>query len=190
MSVDPRLPITVGALGALLVAASAGWWQASWNDGLAGAGAATLSGVQGTAGLAAVLPAAALAALLATLTLRRTGRRIMGVVAALLGVGMVVVGLIPPTPSREVVAQSEHTASLAADVAVHVTFAPAVFAGLGAVVLAAAVWMVVSPPQPRRARRENGAAVEDPLSSWKAMDAGVDPTRDEVRPGHSEQEHA
>lgn len=190
MSVDPRLPIGVGALGGLLVAASAGWWQASWGDGLAGAGAVDLSGVQGTGGLAGVLPAAVLAALLATLTLRSTGRRVMGVVAALLGAGMLALGLTAPTPSREVVAQAAHAASVAADVVLRATPAPAAYAALGAVVLAGGVWLAARPPLARRARRATGEPVADSLSSWKAMDAGVDPTRDEARPGHSGQEHA
>lgn len=181
MRVDPRVPLALSGLAGLGVGAQGPWWTIAWDGTFGAAGSMGLTGGAGTGGLAGVLPAVALAAVLATLTLRTPGRRAVGVVAALAGAGMAVLGLSSPMPNREVVEQAVRAATLSTDLAVTPTGLAMAYGGLGLLVAVCSVWLVARPPAARRRPDDRGATDElaDSLSSWKAMDEGRDPTRAE-----------
>lgn len=121
---------------------------------------ASVSGAGGPAGV--VLAAAALAGLALALILRHIGRRILGVLLAVLGLGMV-------------------AAVIAAGLS---GVAAWVYALCGLLVLAGSVLMVARaqrwPRRPdrfdRKAARANTSPDDDPNEVWQALDAGHDPT--------------
>lgn len=174
---DPRLWLAVAALAGLLVGTQAPWWSVTFTGMTGASGAGEVTGAAGTGGLAMVLPAVALAALLATLMLRRIGTRIMAAAAALVGVGMAVLGVNPATPVAEAVQETVQGAALATVADPVATPWPIVYGVLGVAVAAAAGWLLVRPPERRARTQARAADVTDPLAAWKAMDAGEDPTR-------------
>ena len=119
--------------------------------------------VASASGLSAVLPGAFLAGLLLTWMLGTTGRRVVAVLLAVLGAAMAAAGVAAALPGAEA------SASPWADWA---------FATLGVAAVAASVWLAVNPGERRRAVSPARAEVADTLASWKAMDAGLDPTDD------------
>ncbi|OYO01370.1 Trp biosynthesis-associated membrane protein [Enemella evansiae] len=140
---------------------------------IAGLILASVSGAGGPAGV--VLAAAALAGLALALILRHIGRRVLGVLLALLGVGMVA-GVISGGP-----AGIAHWA----------------YALCGLLVVAGSVLMVARaqrwPRRPDRFDRTRARAQtspdDDPNEVWKALDAGHDPTTaarpDDSTPGNA-----
>lgn len=177
--IDPRLPLALAALAGLIVGTHVPWWTVSWASGF-GNGTAPLTGQAGTSGLAGALPVFVLAGVLLTLTLRARGRRIVGVLTALAGVGMLVAGLTVPAPADALIAQAIVEAGIANERAAVPTGGALGYAVAGALVAAASVWLVVRPPAGRRPRNAREAAdVTSALDSWKAMDEGLDPTDDE-----------
>lgn len=171
---DPRLVLLLAAAGAAICAFQAPWWTVTWPAGVGAAGEAGITGATGTGGLAGVLALVVGAAVLATLTLGVTGRRAMGVLAAVASAGMAALGFTAGTPARETVEQVVRTQTLANDLTVSASAMPLVYGVLGLVALASALWLAARPPVPRQ--RERAASGTEDRSPWKAMDAGEDPT--------------
>lgn len=174
---DPRGWIVIAALAGLLLGAQAPWWSVTFT-GLSGVqGAGTVSGSVGTGGLAVVLPSVVLAAMLATLMLQRTGTRIMALAAGLVGVGMMALGWRPAAPVADAVQEAVAGGVLATMTDPVETPWPIVYGAVGLAVAAASVRLVIRPPRRRVRSGARAADVTDPLTAWKAMDAGEDPTR-------------
>lgn len=178
--------LVVGGLGGLIATAQP-WWRLVGTSADAPVNA-TITGTTASAGLTQVLPACVLVSALLTLVLRSAlGRRIVAVIAALLGAGTAVLGAWHPRPDAATIQQVVRQSSLADAATVSATAGPWVYLVTGVVVLAGAVMVVgYAPRWPRRADRYavGTAAAEDavaraaadPDTWWKAMDAGVDPT--------------
>lgn len=100
MIVQPRGALVVAAAVAFGLA-WAPWWDLSWTDAL-GVQTLAVTGAQGTGGMAQILPVAALGGILATLTLRCVGRRVIAVVLGGLFVSMAALGFDArnPDPAR------------------------------------------------------------------------------------------
>lgn len=176
-------PLALGglAVGAVLalVAASRAWWRA------AGTGVSvSFPGTEATGGLAQALALVVLAGALLGLVVRSRGRRVLGVLLALAGAGVVVLGVLRPRPSSSTVQSRVLQVSLADQFALVGTPWPYVYAAAGALVLAAAVLMTATaarwPTRAARFERSPGAAAavdpDDPATLWRSLDAGVDPT--------------
>lgn len=180
MRIDPRLALLVAGLAGLIVGSGqVHWWDVTWSSDF-GTGSAGVSGYAGTGGLSSALPAAVFAAVLLTLTLAARGRRVVGVLTGLAGLGMVAAGLTVPLPSDAVVTQAALGAGLAGQWSVTATAGPLGYALSGLLVAAASGWLVARPPAPRARGNAGGRQdVTSALDSWKAMDDGLDPTDDE-----------
>lgn len=174
-----RLPPTLPAwlVGALLLAvAQQPWWQVSW-DATGGAGSGSLTGTVATGGLAQALALVALAGAAATLVLRRAGRRTVGVLLALAHAGAAALGFAQPRPSDDAVRDALGAASLADAWQLDSTAWSWAYGVCGALGVLAAVLLVARPvSESSRSVRGAAAQVEESLSSWKAMDEGLDPT--------------
>lgn len=179
MRLDGRVLAALAALAALGLTL-ADWWTVNWDEGTAAAGRVGISGGAGTGGSAALVPTVVLVAALTTLSLARTGRRIMSVVALVAGVGMAVLGFAGPPPTDGVVEQRAALAVLGGGWTLEATMMPVAYGVLGVLLIAAATRWFVHPPE-RRSRHlpATSGNVTDPVASWKAMDAGLDPTDEE-----------
>jgi len=180
--------LAVGAVLAL-VAGSRAWWRA------AGTGVSVaFPGTEATGGLAQALALVVLAGALLGLVLRGRGRRVLGVLLVLAGVGILVLGASRPRPASGAVRTRVLEVSLADQFALVGTAWPYVYAAAGLLVLAAAAVMTLTAPRwPSRASRFERPAVgapgegqpvaavadrrdDDPAALWRLLDAGVDPT--------------
>ncbi|MFT3877984.1 MAG: Trp biosynthesis-associated membrane protein [Propioniciclava sp.] len=179
MRIDPRAALAAAGLAGLAAGTQLPWWTVTWSSGF-GSGSAPLTGQAGTSGLASALPVFVLAAVLLTLSLGPRGRRIVGVLTALAGLGMVAAGLTVPAPGDALIAQTIVEAGIANERVAAATGGALGYAAAGALVAAASVWLVAKPPASRR-KRNAGEPVDvtSALDSWKAMDQGLDPTDDE-----------
>ena len=97
--------LTGGALA--LVGSAQPWWCAT-----GGAFALSLSGTQATGGLSQALALVALAGTLLMLALRTRGRRVIGALLLLVGVGLAVVGGLGLQPSADAVGSEGRAVSL------------------------------------------------------------------------------
>lgn len=188
------------ALGAVLalVAGSRAWWRA------AGTGVSvTFTGTEASGGLAQALALVVLAGALLALVLAGRGRRVLGVLLVLTGVGVVVLGLTRPRPASGTVRSRVLEVSLADQFALLGTPWPYVYGGAGLLVVAAAGLMAFTAPRwPSRAARferpdappatgsasgsatgstppagaADGGREDDPATLWRQLDAGIDPT--------------
>ncbi len=177
MKPTPRVTLGIAAVAAF-GASLATWWDLAWSDALGGS-SAPVAGAAGTGGLAQVLPVAALGGLLLTLTLGPLGRRIVGVCAALIFAGMVAVGVGALAPAVEPLIAATPLAALAQGATAQPTGWVWAYLAASAVGALASCWLVAVPGA--RRRPDAGAsspAITDTLSSWKAMDDGLDPTDD------------
>nr|WP_269449800.1 Trp biosynthesis-associated membrane protein [Auraticoccus cholistanensis] len=142
-----------------------------------------LTGTSTTGGLSQALAVVPPLGLLLSLTLRARGRRAVGVLLGLLGLGALVLGAAPPRPSDAEVQAALSAVTLADRWQTSPTAWPWVFAAGGLLLLAASALMVVAAPgwPSRAARYETSSAVDpgDPAAAWRALDRGEDPTRDE-----------
>jgi uncharacterized membrane protein (TIGR02234 family) len=120
------------------------------------------------------------------LALRTRGRRVIGALLLLVGVGLAVVGGLGLQPSADAFRSDVREVSLADPFRLRATVWPWVFAVSGALVTIGAVLTIItSGTWPARSDRlQPGSskaevpAPEDPAELWKALDAGVDPTGD------------
>lgn len=177
MNVSPRLVLVLLAAGGFGLA-WATWWDLTWNDAL-GTQSVGVTGAQGSGGLAQILPVAALGGLLATLTLRCLGRRVIAAVVGVLFVSMGALGFDSRQGNAAALASTVPAAALATDPTATATLVPTVYALLGALGTVAAVWFGFRPGAGRPERKDSARGVEDTVTPWKAMDEGFDPTSDE-----------
>jgi uncharacterized membrane protein (TIGR02234 family) len=182
-----RKALALGCLlagGALAIIASAQpWWRASAAEGVV----VKLTGTQATGGLSQALAIVALAGTLLLLALRGNGRRIVGALLLLVGVGLVFAGGLRPQPSPGAVRSQVRDVSLADAFSLSATAWPWIFAFSGVfVAVGAAITMITAGSWPTRSDRFQpglnhalSTSSDDPAELWKAMDAGVDPTADQ-----------
>jgi uncharacterized membrane protein (TIGR02234 family) len=167
--------------GLALVGSAQPWWRAV-GEGIA----VRFSGTQATGGLSQALAIVALAGTLLMLALRTRGRRVIGALLLLVGVGIAVVGGLRLQPSADAVRSQVREVSLADAFHVIATAWPWVFALSGVLVAAGAVMTIITarrwPSGSDRFQPGSSKAVvsisDDPAELWKTMDAGVDPTAD------------
>jgi uncharacterized membrane protein (TIGR02234 family) len=170
--------LLVGAAVAL-IGSGQPWWRAA-GEGVV----LKFSGTQATGGLSQALAIVALAGTLLMLALRTRGRRIIGALLVLVGVGLAVVGGLGVRPSIDAIGSQVHGVSLPD--ALSATVWPWIFVASGVLVAVGAVLTMITagtwPSRSDRFRpgssRSEGPASDDPAELWKAMDAGVDPTTD------------
>ena len=156
------------------------WWRAT-GEGVV----LRFTGTQATGGLSQALAIVALAGTLLMLALRTRGRRVVGALLLLVGVGLAMLGGLGLQPNADAVGSEVHGVGLAA-FQLSATVWPWVFAVSGALVATGgALTMITAGTWPARSNRfqpgQSKAEVpasEDPAELWKAMDAGADPTTD------------
>jgi uncharacterized membrane protein (TIGR02234 family) len=166
-----------GALA--LIGSGQPWWRGA-GEGVV----LKFSGTQATGGLSQALAILALAGTLLLLALRTRGRRIIGALLALVGVGLAVVGGLGLRPGADAFGSQVRQASLADTLSA--TAWPWIFVGSGVLITIGAVLTMITartwPSRSDRFRpgsgRSEDPASDDPAELWKAMDAGVDPTTD------------
>lgn len=152
---------------ATLVAASQSWFSAE------GTVATHVTGTEATGGQAQALALVALAGVLATLAVRGNGRRVLGVVLAAIYAWAAVVG-------AQASGRAPEGATFGAGAPVPTGWSWA-YAGAAALGALAAAWLAWRPRRAGSAASTGASApLDDSLTSWKAMDVGVDPTADEV----------
>lgn len=190
----PTLALLLLGAGVGFVATAQPWWRAD-----AGGAAVTFSGSDVTGGLGQALSAVGLAGVLLVLVLRRRGRRVLAVLLALTGLGMVAAGVLQSAPDAATVRSRVRQVSLTDQFALQATAWPWIFAAAGLLVLLGAglLWWGAARWPERGARYERstaapagdpirpdaGSAPFDPTRAWKDLDAGRDPTADpDVRP--------
>jgi uncharacterized membrane protein (TIGR02234 family) len=177
--------LLVGGTMALVCSAQP-WWRAT-GEGFV----VTFTGTQVTGGLSQALGIVCLAGTLLMLVLRAGGRRLVGALLLLVGIGVVLTGALRLQPSADAVRSQVREVSLADAFQLGVTAWPWVFALFGVLVATGAALTVITadrwPSQNERFRSEVGsgkatmqrADIDDPAGLWKAMDAGADPTADD-----------
>jgi uncharacterized membrane protein (TIGR02234 family) len=169
--------------GLALIASAQPWWRARAAEGVV----VKITGTQATGGLSQALAIVALAGTLLMLALRGNGRRILGALLLLVGVGLVLAGGLRLQPSAGAVRSQVREVSLADAFSLSATAWPWIFAFCGVLVaVGAAVTMItVSSWHTRSDRfqpslnRAVSSSSDDPAELWKAMDEGVDPTSDQ-----------
>lgn len=167
----PALVVLAAGLVALVLAHQA-WWTIT-----AEGASVRLTGVESSAGLAQALPVVALGGLLATLTLKAPGRRVVGVLVGAAFLGAAALGLAHPAPAEADVLDRLRTVSLADEFGLAPGWAPWAYAATGALGVLGSAWFVAAPvTNASRSVRDRPDAVADPADSWKAMDSGIDPT--------------
>jgi len=161
-----------------------------WSRATSGPVSVAFTGNQVTGGLAQTLALTVLAGTLLMLVLRVRGRRAVGALLGLLGVGLVLVGVLRQAPGGTLVRQQVLDISLLEIVVLRSTVWPWVYAGAGALVLAGGVLTVLRsgrwPGRTDRFRRDaapvKAVSPDDSAGLWKAMDAGLDPTTEPSGP--------
>jgi len=167
------------------VASAQPWWRATGN----GASVA-FSGSDVTGGLCQALAAVTLAGVLLSLVLKVRGRRVLAVLLAATGLGMIVTGSRVSAPDADSVRNRVRQSSLTDQFALSATWWPWVYLVAGALVLLGAVllWWGAprwasraarfdrSGPDAGRATDLDATLDDDPARVWKDLDAGLDPT--------------
>jgi uncharacterized membrane protein (TIGR02234 family) len=165
-----------------LIGSGQPWWRAV-GEGVV----LKFSGTQATGGLCQSLAILALAGTLLLLALRTRGRRIIGALLALIGVGLAMVGGLGLRPSADAFGSQLRQVSLAETLSA--TVWPWIFVGSGVLItIGAVLTMITAGTWPSRSDRfrpgsgkSEGPASDDPAELWKAMDAGLDPTTDAAK---------
>lgn len=170
----PTAPAWVASVLALVVAQQP-WWQVS-----SALGAVPLTGVAASGGLAQALSLVALAGAAVTLVLRHVGRRIAGLAIGAAHAGVAVLGFAHPRPSSETVSDALGAAGLAETWQLAMTPWPWAYGAIGVLGVVAGALLVLRPvAESSRSVRDTTAPVADSLASWKAMDEGIDPTKEQ-----------
>ena len=173
------LPGLLGGVLALVMAAQP-WWRAT-GEGVR----VTFTGTETTAGLGSALGVVALAGWLLILVLRTRGRRLVGLLLALTGAGIAVVGVWGLRPSEAAVRTQVRQVSLADQFALEATGWSYGYAVTGLIVLAGGLLVAGTAahwPRPAdRFTRSTAVAAattaeDDPAAVWRAQDAGMGPT--------------
>lgn len=172
-------PVVGGLLG--LIASSQSWWEIASSQGRA-----TITGTDGTGGLSQSLVVVVAAGLLLLLVLRRTiGRIVVAVLLVVAGGGVAVLGMWHPEPSERKVLDVLRSVTLADEYTVRATVWPWLY-GVAGLLVVAGVLVVRLRRDATTADRFDRAPVlraqadDDPGTVWKALDAGVDPTVDDL----------
>jgi uncharacterized membrane protein (TIGR02234 family) len=166
-----------GALA--LIASTQPWWRAVGERVVV-----KITGAEATGGLSQALVIVVLAGTLLLLALRARGRRLVGALVFLVGLGMAGAGGLRRQPNPEAVRSQAPEASLVDALNLSATVWPWVYAISGILIAAgAAVTMITAGSWPSRSGRFRSRSsqaesdiADDPAQLWKAMDAGVDPT--------------
>ena len=173
------------ALGCLLVGGAVAMFASAqpWWRGLGEASALKLTGTQVTGGLCQALAIVALAGALLMLVLRRQGRRVLGVVLLLVGIGVALVGGFWMQPRADAVRSQLGHVGVLNSFRLTVTAWPWISVLAGALIAAGGVLTIITAgswPSAARFQQESGKArltkSDDSAELWKAFDAGVDPT--------------
>ena len=172
--------LLIGGALALIVSGQP-WWRAA-GEGVV----VRFSGTEATGGLSQTLAIVALAGTFSMIALRTRGRRVVGALLVLVGVGLAVVGGLGSRPNAGAISSQVHEVSLADTLQLTATVWPWVFALSGVAVTVGAVLTVITagswPSRSDRfrpgSRMSEVPAAQDPAELWKAMDAGFDPTTD------------
>jgi uncharacterized membrane protein (TIGR02234 family) len=162
-----------------LISSAQPWWRAS-GEGVV----VKFTGSQVTGGLSQALAIVALAGTLLMLVLQARGRRVVGGVLLLVGLGFVLSGALRLQPSADAVRSQVREVSLVDAFQLSVTVWPWIFALSGvAIATGAVLTMITAAHWPARSERFRASQVtgrladsDDPAELWKAMDAGADPT--------------
>ncbi|HKX14512.1 MAG TPA: Trp biosynthesis-associated membrane protein [Propionibacteriaceae bacterium] len=164
-----------------LIASTQPWWRAV-GEGVV----VKITGTEATGGLSQALVIVVLAGTLLLLALRARGRRLVGALLFLVGLGMAGAGGLRQ-PNPEAVRGQVPEASLVDALSLSATVWPWLYAISGVLIAAgAAVTMITAGSWPSRSDRFRSRSSQaesdipdDPAELWKAMDAGVDPTATE-----------
>jgi len=167
-----------GALA--LIASAQPWWRAAAAEGVV----VKITGAQATGGLSQALAIVALVGTLLLLALRGNGRRVVGALLLLVGVGLVLAGGLRLQPSPGAVRSQVHGVSLADSFSLSATAWPWIFAfsgvlvavGGAATLITASNWAIRSDRFQPGLDQATPSGSDDSAELWKAMDAGVDPT--------------
>lgn len=192
MSRATTLTVLLAGAGLGFVASAQPWWRAS-GDGAA----VTFSGSDATGGLCQALAAVSMAAVLLLLVLRQRGRRVLAILVAATGIGMILAGALRSAPDADAVRTRVRQVSLTDQFALDTTAWPWVYAAAGLLVVIGAVllwlgashWAAGVSRFDRVAQKATSGArptelADDPAQAWKDLDAGRDPTADpDVRTG-------
>ena len=165
-----------------LIASAQPWWRAT-GEGVA----VKFNGTQATAGLSQALAIVALAGTLLMLALQARGRRVVGALLVVVGVGIALAGGLRLQPNADAVRSQVREVSLVDASRLNTTAWPWIFAVSGVVfAVGAAVTMITAGSWPSRSSRfqpQLGQAAPTPSDEsaelWRVMDAGVDPTADD-----------
>jgi uncharacterized membrane protein (TIGR02234 family) len=166
--------------GALAMLAGTQPWWLGLGEGVA----VKFTGSQVTAGLSQALAIVALAGTLLMLGLRGRGRRVMGAVLLLVGIGAALIGGFWMQPRADAVrGQLDHVGWLDS-YRLTATVWPWIFVLAGALIAAGGASTLITagswPSATGRFQPEldtaRPATSEEPAELWKAMDAGLDPT--------------
>ena len=170
----------LGVGGALaMLAGTQPWWRGQ-GEGVA----VKFTGTQVTAGLSQALAIVALAGTLLILGLRGRGRRVLGGVLLLAGIGAALIGGFWMQPRADAVRGQLDHAGWLDSFRLTATVWPWIFVLAGALVAAGGALTVITagswPSTAGRFQPESGraqpATSDEPVELWKAMDAGLDPT--------------
>jgi uncharacterized membrane protein (TIGR02234 family) len=183
----------LGGTALALIASGQPWWQAV-GEGVV----AKITGTEATGGLSQALAIVVLAGTLLILALRARGRRLIGTLLLLVGLGIALAGGLRRQPNPETVRSQVPEASLVDALNLSATVWPWVHALSGVLIAAgAAVTMITAGRWPARSDRyqaqpsqgEAGASDDDSAELWKALDAGVDPTATDASVGNRAPSH-
>jgi uncharacterized membrane protein (TIGR02234 family) len=183
----------LGGTALALIASGRPWWQAV-GEGVV----AKITGSEATGGLSQALAIVVLAGTLLILALRARGRRVVGTLLLLVGLGMALAGGLRRQPNPEAVRSQVPEVSLVDALNLSATVWPWVYALSGVLIAAgAAVTMITASRWPARSDRyqaqpsqgEAGASDDDSAELWKALDAGVDPTATDASVGNRAPPH-
>lgn len=164
-----RFAPTASAVGSVLAITFA---YQSW---LLAADAVAASGVELTVGGAALLPVAVLALLaLRGLTGGPWPRRLLAGLAFILGVGMLLLGVSPPSPADLSVGERLAVAHPGLSLSWTGTAWAGAYAAVGGVI--AVLALLLPPARPARARRFERATPPADADPWSQLDLGIDPT--------------
>jgi uncharacterized membrane protein (TIGR02234 family) len=174
------------ALGCLVVGGALAMFASTqpWWRGLGEGVAVKVTGTQATAGLSQALAIVALAGTLLLLGLRGRGRRVLGGVLLLVGIGAALIGGFWMQPRADAVrGQLGHIGWLDSFRPIATAW-PWVFLLAGALIAAGGALTMITAGswasaadrfQPESGRAQH-ATSDEPAELWKAMDAGLDPT--------------
>lgn len=157
-----------------LVVASLPWWHLVGDEGRI-----AVSGNLASAGVTQALAIIMAGSLLVTLSVGARGRRIIGAFIAVAQLAVVALGVSRPRPSDADLGSLLASGPMVGTSALQGAIWPWLYAALGALGVAGALWLVRRPVTDSSRPVPDGVVrLADSLDSWKAMDEGLDPTEE------------